>query len=71
MHMYVKYEGSLISHIDRRVKNNKNEKWLPLKNIVHIDQIFHVDILETYVHVYARYKIFVIKAVARSTVRRW
>ena len=43
--MCVKCEGSMINDVGRRDKYRKNEKYLPLKNIGHIDLIFHSDIV--------------------------
>ena len=38
MHIYKKYEGSMISHVDRRGNyNKKKENDYHLKNISHVD----------------------------------
>ena len=41
------------------------------KSICHIDSIFHVHILEVYVHVSARYKVSMSNAVTGIAVHRW
>ena len=49
----MKYEGSVINHTDRKGNcRGKKEKWLPLKNVGHIDLPTHRSID---VHACARY----------------
>ena len=62
--IYVKYEGSMINHIDRRGNYREIEKWLPFKKVCigHIDSIFPVHILAyIYICTYMCEKSFIIK----------
>ena len=65
MHIYVKYEGSMIKHTGRI--RNYRENGCHFKNVGHIDLM---RIPEAYVHVIVRYEVSVIKPVAGKTVHR-
>ena len=63
--VYITYEGAMINHIGRKGNYRIEEKWLPFRNIGQIGLIFHV--LGC-----AKYKVSMIKPVARRVVhRRW
>ena len=40
MHTFVKFEGSMVNHTDRRGRYRKKENWLPFKNIGQISSSY-------------------------------
>ena len=68
MHIWVKYEDSMIYHVGRRGKYRKMKNGCHFTNIEQIDSIFHVHVLTTYVHVCGRFQM--IKFVPRRAVHR-
>ena len=59
------------NHVGRRGSYSEKEKWLALKNLGHIDLIFHVHVLAAHVHKCEKYdEVSMIKTVARRTVQR-
>ena len=53
-----------INHIGRRGNYCEKENGCHLNNIGHIDLIFHVHVLGTYVHACAKYEVSMINPVA-------
>ena len=68
MHIYIKFEGSVINHKGRRGNYRTKEKWLKFKHTGQNDQLYHMHV---HVHFWAKYKISMIKPADRTDHRQW